>query len=1050
MTNADQWADDDGLEGAPRLGGCQADGLTALLNTVVAQLTEAERRQSDSFATIQDRLEHRLEDLQRDAEALRGSVPSDLNSAIDRIEAALALLSERLSNEAASDAQQGSATVEIPTTTSATAAFAPSSEAANAGDAFASAGPVRYTATSQSGVEQSAKDVAPFALRSAVPADYSLQASSRITGPIDHFDVIESMGSSDHDPWDRDSADALSNLYDPVTTPDAAVAAPVKRAASGDAAAVAAMPVADGVDKAWIEQRFAEIAERLEASLNDIRPDEGFFALGQRIDGLELQITQAVEAIQDRGGNDNLEIVESHIGELAGYLEGTNQQLGRLEAIEAQLAAVAERIDEVHAIARGAAEGGSPAAADFDIEALARAAALEVGNQFSAQSASMPDIATNELRDTLTAFMGERRQGDEALAATLDTLQQAVARLLDRVEGMSLAPNAGPDFDVAPGYAESAREAYHPQAVPEPEFAEYNPGASNVSDIPYSTSRVERRPAPKDAPHFEGEQDQGYAEDASGQRADFRHSADMRAEADDYATTEAMEAPVRRAEHDVKTAAEMRQDFIADARRAKMRLAAEANDMSPDMSAPMMSEAVSSEPMADMPVAARNLSDIRNQLRKNEPSSPAEAARPDPRRRAEIPQVAAAKGAAAPSQRLVVLGLGALVALGGLWYSLDQPAPRIGTVEKAAVGGGTRSIAPEASAQTGAKAPAAALDGDASTPEPAHEPAGDGEAAPAMNDFETRGEIIPGDVIGGETSVALPGISVDAESTPSPEELASISRRQAMANMSTSLGRAAAKIVNEVPTPTTIAPPMPNAEPASHSPTLPKSQSMQTTSQLDMPPAAIGPLSLRLAAANGDPSAEFNVGARFAEGSGVKQDFNEAARWYQRSAARGFAQAQYRLGTLFERGLGVRADAKKAVNWYEAAAAQGNIKAMHNLAVMKANSNDGTPDYMAAASLFERAAQYGLSDSQFNLAILYENGLGVGKDLRVAYKWLALAARSGDAETQNRRDMLKGRLSRQELTEAERMIAGFRPKMRDRLINDARAAGDAWKRSSAS
>ncbi len=88
------------------------------------------------------------------------------------------------------------------------------------------------------------------------------------------------------------------------------------------------------------------------------------------------------------------------------------------------------------------------------------------------------------------------------------------------------------------------------------------------------------------------------------------------------------------------------------------------------------------------------------------------------------------------------------------------------------------------------------------------------------------------------------------------------------------------------------------------------------TSALNLPPVTVGPLSLRLAAANGDPSAEFEVGVRLAEGRGTAQNLEEAVRWYQRSAARGFAQAQYRLATHLERGFGTKKDIGRARIWY--------------------------------------------------------------------------------------------------------------------------------------
>jgi localization factor PodJL len=227
---------------------------------------------------------------------------------------------------------------------------------------------------------------------------------------------------------------------------------------------------------------------------------------------------------------------------------------------------------------------------------------------------------------------------------------------------------------------------------------------------------------------------------------------------------------------------------------------------------------------------------------------------------------------------------------------------------------------------------------------------------------------------------------------------------------------------------------------------LPATASGKTFSQLSLPPATVGPLSLRLAAANGDPSAAFEVGARLAEGKGTKQNFHEAIIWYQKSASQGFAQAQYRLGTLYERGLGVKPDVARAQMWYQRAAEQGHIKAMHNLAVLSAGRMTGAPDYISAARWFEGASEYGLADSQYNLAVLHENGLGVGKDLAKAFKWYALAGRAGDKEALRRKDALEARLSADQLRAVESELARFQPKRSEPLINDARAAGEDWKK----
>ena len=211
-----------------------------------------------------------------------------------------------------------------------------------------------------------------------------------------------------------------------------------------------------------------------------------------------------------------------------------------------------------------------------------------------------------------------------------------------------------------------------------------------------------------------------------------------------------------------------------------------------------------------------------------------------------------------------------------------------------------------------------------------------------------------------------------------------------------------------------------------------------------LPPATVGPQSLRMAAANGDPSAEFAVGSRFADGTAGKQDFNQAAIWYQRSAARGYALAQYRLATLYERGLGVKQDGDRAKGWYLKAAEQGNVKAMHNLAVLTAGQ--AQPDYTTAATWFTEAAERGLADSQFNLAILRDSGLGVSADKVEAYKWLALAAKAGDKEAGKRLSALGPQLSAPQRQSADAAVARWRPKPVEPMANDPVAASEAWKR----
>ena len=53
------------------------------------------------------------------------------------------------------------------------------------------------------------------------------------------------------------------------------------------------------------------------------------------------------------------------------------------------------------------------------------------------------------------------------------------------------------------------------------------------------------------------------------------------------------------------------------------------------------------------------------------------------------------------------------------------------------------------------------------------------------------------------------------------------------------------------------------------------------------------------------------------------QDYEEAVKWFRRSANQGFAGAQFKLATMYWAGKGVKQDAIQAHMWANLAAAQG-------------------------------------------------------------------------------------------------------------------------------
>jgi localization factor PodJL len=193
-------------------------------------------------------------------------------------------------------------------------------------------------------------------------------------------------------------------------------------------------------------------------------------------------------------------------------------------------------------------------------------------------------------------------------------------------------------------------------------------------------------------------------------------------------------------------------------------------------------------------------------------------------------------------------------------------------------------------------------------------------------------------------------------------------------------------------------------------------------------------------AEKGDPAAQFDYGARLAEGRGVNQDKGAAVGWFEKAAAQGLPQAQYRLGAIYEKGVGAPRDPAKARDFYEKAANQGNVRAMHNLAVILAEGVDGKPDYAAAANWFRRAAEYGVRDSQFNLAILYARGMGVPKNLGQSYLWFAVAAQQGDEDAAKKRDEVGAQLDAATLGAAKKQVADFHAKTPAPAVNEPPAA----------
>ena len=99
--------------------------------------------------------------------------------------------------------------------------------------------------------------------------------------------------------------------------------------------------------------------------------------------------------------------------------------------------------------------------------------------------------------------------------------------------------------------------------------------------------------------------------------------------------------------------------------------------------------------------------------------------------------------------------------------------------------------------------------------------------------------------------------------------------------------------------------------------------------------------SLRKLAEQGDATAQFALGARYAIGEDVAQDYSTAARWFDLAANQGHVVAQATLGAYYWSGTGVPQDLDKAYFWSVLAQAGGDEASKYRLAALASRLSRG-------------------------------------------------------------------------------------------------------------
>ncbi|MEO1207083.1 MAG: tetratricopeptide repeat protein [Pseudomonadota bacterium] len=878
--------------------------------------------------------------------------------------------------------------------------------------------------------------------RDMEPDAETLEAPKAIQSP----EVDEAETDLDgSDPWDHATAEALTQAYEtgetnqppmiagfpslsaamPAETPALTTTQSVENesggvqpeaflSASEPAAHIQTSAASVDFDREWLQERFSEIADRVEQSLADMRPDDSLFALSDRVERMQEDITQALQDVATRDDLDTLKSDEFPVDDLLAHLDRTDAKLDKIVSVDDKLAMVIAQLSDerfnalISEFAPAAPVGTDAPEVDFD--KIANVAAAAVAERFAELGPKTNEQApaVTEMRELLEHFIADQRKDHEQTAGTLDTIQQAMVNILDRVEAMEMSAEAA--FMTAPG------AGLHSADLDDEDDDYASTSQSSSSSMTFAPAGIAAAvPAAIADPTAPRAAADGFQSGQSFEDDDFGSRTPPAAYGQPAANGQtAPEGQPNDAAYETETGGviapdlspmspidRIRQDFIDDARRTKAQVSAQADEE--------MAAAATKKP------GRKSILDgLRGGGKAKEVKS--HSAGVDAVLSGSTTTDGDAGGTIFGMRRNTVM-IGAFVTLIAVTSALmlmrkDRPV---------AATPGQPVI--ERSMET--------------SNEGADKQANLGRASGQPSLEAELNKIVGGPVANLEN---VPGVDIQpSRRALSAPELAHIQERRSMAQASSKLGQEAARA-----TPAAV---MKEFGVSSDNGLAQSAvQRSGLASKLDLPPATVGPLSLRLAAAKGDPSAQFEVAARLAEGKGTNQNFQDAVAWYTRSANQGFAQSMYRLGTMFERGLGVKKNMEKAASHYEQAADRGNVKAMHNLAVLKAGSSTTSPDYLSAAHWFAKAADYGLTDSQYNLAVLFENGLGVKKDLVESYKFYTLSAKSGDAEAVKKRNEVRGKLSSQQSMEAEHMIIKWRPKLPSKIANDARAAGEEWKK----
>jgi hypothetical protein len=157
----------------------------------------------------------------------------------------------------------------------------------------------------------------------------------------------------------------------------------------------------------------------------------------------------------------------------------------------------------------------------------------------------------------------------------------------------------------------------------------------------------------------------------------------------------------------------------------------------------------------------------------------------------------------------------------------------------------------------------------------------------------------------------------------------------------------------------------------------------------------MSPDTLRQLADEGDATAAYLLGTRYASGRGGFRDDSRAFEWFLKAAELGMPDAQYNVSVMYATGRAVPRDLKKAMEWLKLSAAEEFPQAAADLGLAYMLGRGVAKDPKRALKWLLIAADQGTAVAQYHAGLLYERERAVGLDRAKAMKWYERAAGIG-------------------------------------------------------